>query len=67
MYDEIINMTASCCDEHFDADCIDSLPLAMAYVPIQKWRDVYSVDVAHARGTLFSELDKPFLGRRALH
>ena len=66
MYDEIINMTASCCDERFDADCIDSLPLTMAYVPMQKWRDIYTVDVALARGTLFSELDKPFLGRRAL-
>ena len=42
-------------------DCIDSLPLAMAYVPVQKWGKTYEPDVALARGTLFPDLDKPFL------
>lgn len=50
--------------EKIDAKCIDSLPIAMCYVPIQKWRDLYSADVGLERGTIFSELDKPFLGRR---
>ena len=36
--------------------------LAMAYVPKQKWYESYSDDVALARGTLFPELDKPFIG-----
>ena len=41
-------------------------PLAMAYVPWQKWRDIYSSDVALQRGTLFAELDKPFIGQEAV-
>lgn len=36
--------------------------LAMAYVPMQQWRMLYEPDVAAARGTLFAELDKPFIG-----
>ena len=43
-----------------NASCVDSLPLAMAYVPMQKWRNLYDCDVALSRGTLFSELDLPF-------
>ena len=34
--------------------------LAMAYVPQQNWRNLYSPEVALNRGTLFAELDKPF-------
>lgn len=33
--------------------------LAMVYSPIQYWRDIYDVDFALERGTLFAELDKP--------
>lgn len=42
--------------------CLDDLPLAMAYVPMQKFRNVYEADVALDRGTAFSELDLPFIG-----
>ena len=42
---------------------IDGLPLAMAYVPFQKFNNLYEVDAAFAAGTLFKELDKPFIGR----
>lgn len=38
------------------------LPLAMAYVPIQTWGDVYLPNRALARGTLFPVLDLPFGG-----
>lgn len=38
------------------------LPLAMAYVQTQNWRDIYECDKALMRGTVFSELDKPFRG-----
>lgn len=48
------------------ADALDDMPLAMAYVPMQKWRDIYDDDVALSRGTIFAELDLPFLGRRAI-
>lgn len=45
--------------------CIDrcDLPLAIAYVPMQKWEDIYSEDKAYSVGTLFAELNKPYLGR----
>lgn len=42
--------------------CLDDLPLAMSYVPMQKWRKVYEPDVALSRGTIFEELDLPFKG-----
>lgn len=51
--------------------CIDiiettDLPLAMAYVPMQQWRDIYEPEMAFERATVFQELDKPFLGGEAL-
>ena len=64
MTDDFVAMAASNGIEKVDAKCIDSLPLAMCYVPMQQWRDLYSADVGLERGTIFSELDKPFLGRR---
>ncbi len=39
--------------------------LAMARVPIQPWCNVYDGSTALSRGTLFPELDLPFLGRKA--
>lgn len=36
-------------------------PLAMAYVPFQQWGEVYPEDEALKRGTLFPELDFPFM------
>ncbi|WMJ85336.1 spore coat associated protein CotJA [Anaerocolumna sp. MB42-C2] len=36
--------------------------LAMAYVPIQKFRDLYDINYALQVGTLFKELDLPFYG-----
>ena len=47
-------------------NCLDELPLAMAYVPFQKFRKIYDADVALCRGTMFEELDKPFLGEEAV-
>ncbi len=35
--------------------------VAMAYVPWQQFKDVYEPEVALHQGTLFAELDKPFL------
>ena len=47
-----------CCPESADATLNDK-PLAYAYVPIQRWRMMYSVDQALGQGTLFEELYKP--------
>ena len=35
--------------------------LAMAYVPFQEWGDVYSDDEAFPIGTLFPDLNFPFM------
>lgn len=42
------------------------LPLAMAYVPFQKWCDIYNIDCALTKGTLFAQLDLPFMGKGAV-
>ena len=39
-----------------------STPLAMAYVPFQQWGETYSDDKALSSGTLFPQLDLPFVG-----
>ncbi|MCD8119008.1 MAG: spore coat associated protein CotJA [Lachnospiraceae bacterium] len=38
---------------------------AMAYVPVQPWGEIYDLDKALQRGTIFADLDKPFLGEKA--
>lgn len=45
-----------------NCDCVDRCPLAMAYVPMQRWYNTYEPAVALQRGTIFPELDLPFLG-----
>lgn len=42
-------------------DCLAGLPLAMAYVPWQCWNETYKPAEALHRGTIFPELDLPFL------
>jgi hypothetical protein len=39
---------------------------AMAFVPFQKWQNIYDTDVAFSRWTIFADLDKPFLGEAAV-
>jgi hypothetical protein len=55
--------TPVCVIEKPKQDDLYGMPLAMAYVPMQKWKTVYANDVALNRGTLFPELDLPFTGR----
>ena len=42
----------------------ERFPVAMAYVPWQYWTETYPLEKALRTGTLFCQLDKPFLGRR---
>lgn len=49
------------CDRD-DFECVDKLPLAMAYVPFQKWRNVWDASAGLAAGTIFEELYKPWYG-----
>lgn len=43
---------------------LKNLPIAMAYVPFQKIEKVFTEEEALKSGTLFTNLDKPFLGKR---
>lgn len=55
----------SCPINKCDFSCVDDFPLAMAYVPMQRFENLYSLDEALCAGTLFKDLDKPFLGSKA--
>ncbi|MCM1254050.1 MAG: spore coat associated protein CotJA [Clostridium sp.] len=51
-------------DYNFKEDC-DRFPVAMAYVPWQRLTNIYEdLDEALLNGTIFPELNKPFMGRR---
>ena len=43
---------------------LKDLPIAMAYVPFQKIENVFSEEEALKSGTLFANLEKPFLGKK---
>lgn len=45
---------------------LQDLPIGMAYIPLQRWQKVYDPAVGFDRGTIFEELDKPFLGEEAV-
>ncbi len=42
----------------------ENFPVGMAYVPMQTWGPIYEPGKALCQGTLFPDLDKPFLGGR---
>lgn len=46
-----------------DAQVIVYPSLAMVYIPNQEFRELYDADTGLSRGTIFRELDKPFVGR----
>lgn len=50
----------------FDNMYLGNLPIAMCYVPMQQWKNTYSLQEALERGTLFPELDLPFKGKRGI-
>jgi hypothetical protein len=52
------------CDKDFFDKCLDKFPLAMAYVPCQKWRKVMDASAGLAAGTIFQELNLPWYGDR---
>lgn len=41
----------------------DRMPIAMAYVPWQRFGRTYDTEQALSVGTIFPELNKPFTGR----
>ena len=53
-------------DYNFDEQ-IDRFPVAMAYVPWQRFGRLYDdLEQAYKYGTVFPELNKPFTGRRCV-
>lgn len=48
---------------HCPHDALQGLPIAMAYVPWQKWQNLYEHCKGFQRGTIFEDLTKPFHGR----
>lgn len=44
-------------------DSLYGMPLAMAYVPWQTWGEIFDLCDGFQTGTIFKDLDKPFLGR----
>ena len=41
----------------------EGAPLAMAYVPWQRWTNLYELNTALLHGTIFPELDLPFMAK----
>jgi hypothetical protein len=51
--------------ERKESEYLDQYPVAMAYVPWQRFRKIYdNLDEAYKVGTIFPELNLPFTGRR---
>lgn len=47
-----------------DASCVNELPLAMAYVPMQRINTLFDCQTALYQGTIFPELVLPLEGCR---
>ncbi len=64
------NKTGGVYVEYFNVPTNDiklsELPIGMAYVPMQVWEKLYEADLGMHRGTIFRELDKPFIGEEAV-
>lgn len=43
-------------------DACEDMVLAMAYVPWQKWQNIYDAEKGFCNGTIFQELNLPFYG-----
>lgn len=56
-----VNLNPKCKEHDYDR-----LPIGMAYVPMQQWRQTYEFDKGLHYGTIFPELNKPFTGRRCI-
>ena len=66
---ELLNSKSDCnCNETNDCTSkgtwgLDSTyPLASVYAPLQSFDKLFDMDTALVRGTVFSELDLPFMG-----
>ena len=57
-------MSTPACEGMGESACGGRVSLAMVYSPVQSFSELYDVKNALCRGTVFKELDKPFLAYR---
>lgn len=60
------NCQTSVRGSRYSMDTSGQFPLAMAYVPWQRFGQTYDLSKALCAGTIFPELDKPFRGKRGV-
>ena len=60
MTDVAVSAAAEPVFKHGDGDSVQAL--AMVYSPYQSWEDIYDMEEALKRGTLFDALYKPYIG-----
>lgn len=58
---EIKNTMNEGCDRGNEP--VDKMKPGMSFVPWQEWRDVYCMEEGLENGTIFGELNKPYIGR----
>ncbi len=64
MTDILEKVNLATASNNFCNDRLKDLPIAMAYVPMQAFRDLYEDETRALKcGTLFKELYKPFEGK----
>ena len=54
---ERLDMSENCPES--ESATLSDKPLGYAYVPIQRWRMLYTPEQGLGRGTIFEELDMP--------
>ncbi len=64
MTNRLENRTDGCSCDRETNNC-DAFPIGMAYVPWQKFQNLFEPEKGFQTGTIFIELDKPFLGKGA--
>lgn len=52
--------------EEYSLELKQPVSLAMAYVKMQDFNNLYDDELAFTRGTIFSDLDMPFIGEEAV-
>ncbi len=51
------------CDHDHSCKC-DDFPIGMGYIPWQEFKNLHDPEKGLHAGTIFMELEKPFIGRR---
>lgn len=55
----VMNQSSFCPDTSVGG--MENYPIGMSYVPWQQWKQTYALDRGFQRGTIFPELDLPFV------